>query len=83
MRSSLTTRGAKNTAVIDRAGKVHFNISAIAPEAGMKKIKEAATALSIPFPPSEETPEEEALKIQSRILGRLYSDAIDAALAAR
>lgn len=68
--------------VIDRAGKVHFNDRALGPEAGVKRMKEAAAALSIPFP-NEETPAEEALKIQSRIFGRLYSDAIDAALATR
>ena len=72
-----------NVVVIDRAGKVHFNAGAIGPEAGMKKMKEAAAALSIPFPPSEETSSVEALEIQSRIMGRIYSDAIDAALAAR
>jgi thiol-disulfide isomerase/thioredoxin len=72
-----------NVAVIDRAGKLHFDFGAIGPEAGMKKVKEAAAALSIPFPLSDETPVEEALEIQSRIFGRLYSDAIDAALAAR
>jgi beta-lactamase regulating signal transducer with metallopeptidase domain/thiol-disulfide isomerase/thioredoxin len=68
--------------VIDRAGKVHFNDRALGPEAGVKRMKEAAAALSIPFP-NEETPVEEALKIQSRIFGRLYSDAIDTALVAR
>jgi thiol-disulfide isomerase/thioredoxin len=71
-----------NVVVIDRAGKVHFNIGAIGPEAGMKKMKEAAAALSIPFPPNEQTSSEEALEIQSRIMGRIYSDAIDGALAA-
>ncbi len=72
-----------NVVVVDRGGKVHFNTGAIGPEAGMKKLKEAAAALSIPFPLNEQTPAEEALEIQSRIFGRLYGDAIDAALAAR
>ena len=49
----------------------------------MKKMKEAAAALSIPFPPNEQSPVEEGLEIPWRIFGRICSDAIDAALAAR
>jgi hypothetical protein len=69
--------------VIDPAGNVHFNRNALGPQARLKKFQDAAAALAIPFPPGEETPIEERLKIQSQIFERIYRDAIDAALAAR
>jgi thiol-disulfide isomerase/thioredoxin len=75
--------GFPNVVVIDRAGKVQFNMGALGTEAFMKKMKEAAAALSIAFPESKETPFEEVRQGRSRIVGRIYSDAIDAALTAR
>jgi hypothetical protein len=72
--------GYPTVIVIDRAGKVHLNFGTLDREAGMKKLEQAAAALSIPWPIDEKASEEEVLDRISRLFGHLYSEAIDQAL---
>jgi hypothetical protein len=73
--------GYPTVIVIDRAGKVHLNYGNLDREAGMKKLEQAAAALSITWPIDEKASDAEVVDRMSRLFGHLYGEAIDQALA--
>jgi thiol-disulfide isomerase/thioredoxin len=73
--------GYPNFIVVNRGGRVNFNIGAFDRETGEKEVERAAAVLSVAWPPKAGTPEEEVTERRLRIFAYLYSEAIDRALA--
>lgn len=66
--------------VVGRDGRVTFNPEANQAETWGTSAKRAAKALSIPWPRSEEVPQEQAEREQQRIMEYLLCEAIDRAI---